>query len=149
MSGFTLNPNGKKRMSKNDKIAALQRQVEGLEARLTQSVRDQEFTLSMVEFLVPALESVIGGTASKPEVVGTRKVVVIGSVRATISPFSRKVQLVPARPTANPVAPLDLEFGKDGKLDAAQMRSLKGFLAELESPVVETPFWSGVKPAAA
>jgi hypothetical protein len=134
--------------SKSDKIAKLQAQVRSLEARLDRSVVDQSFTLSMVEFLPSALEGVIGASVSNEQVTGNRKVLTIGRVTATVSPFSRKVQLKAAQPTPNPVAPLDLEFNRDGKLDADQMRLLKGFLAELEKPVVESPFWAGVKVAA-
>lgn len=148
MSGFTLRRNGRK-PSKTQRIADLESEVRGLRSSIEQQARGQEVTLSMVEFLLSALENVIGSKASDVSVQGKLKVALVGSVRVRIDAFARKAHLSVNGPRSQSVAPVTLEFDANGKLDAAQMRTLKGFLAEIENPVVATPFWDGAKASAA
>lgn len=147
MSGFTLRKNGKP--SKSQRIADLEEEVRGLRTSIERQARGQEVTLSMVEFLLSALENVIGAKANEVKVEGKHKVALVGSVRVRIDAFARKAHLSVNGPRSQSVAPVTLEFDASGKLDATQMRTLKGFLAEIDNPVVATAFWDGVKPAAA
>jgi len=147
MTGINLRKNRKP--SKKDQIAALQQQVSGLERRLDRHAKGQEVTISMVEFLLSALENVIGATATDVSVQGKLKVALVGSVRVRIDAFARKAYLSVNGPRSQSVDPVTLEFDENGKLDAAQMRTLKGFLAEIENPVVATAFWDGAKASAA
>jgi hypothetical protein len=145
----SINLRRTRRPSKSQQIATLQQQVRGLETRLDQHARGQEVTLSILEFLLPALEGEIGATASEVTVSGKLKVATVGSVRVRLDGFARKAHLNVNGPRSQSVAPVDLEFDENGKLNAAQMRAFKGFLAEIENPVRQTAFWDGVKAPAA
>jgi len=141
--------NNTRRPSKTKQIEQLRREVASLRARVDLQGKGQEVTISMVEFLLSALEDVIGATATQVSVQGKLKVALVGSVRVSIDAFARKAHLSVNGPRSQSVPPVDLEFDENGKLSPAQMRTLKGFLAEIDSPVVATHFWDGVKAPAA
>lgn len=148
MFGSTTS-NGTRRVSKTAQIMQLRNELALLRARIDQQARSQEVTLSILEFLLPALEGEIGAKASEVTVQGKLKVATVGNVRVRLDGFARKAHLSVNGPRSQAVPPVDLEFDENGKLNPAQMRGFKGFLAEIENPVKATAFWDGVKEAPA
>lgn len=136
-------------LAKQSTVDALQSKLARLEAALRSQDKGQEVTLSMIEFLLPALVKEIGADASEVTTVGRTKVATVGNVHVTIDGFSRRTELCANGNTTHHVAPLTLEFGPDGKLSASQMRNFRGFLSEVAAPVESSPFWDGTQQAAA